>query len=248
MSKGAPYLERFGSDPLKRLHGCAIAEVGRGAESPCHGLARSERRPQIGFGNPTAPILFLSPSPLDPASASNKAFGEWLEREALLQHHFISERVTPYFRFVRAVLIAARQRWDQQPHKDDALELAFHSWVARCASENPDRVTDAAVEQCTGRHLDAALHALAPQVIVAFGGTTARFFWAHSGRGWDEWGPIERLHGITIGHQFDDRIVPVILSIHPYQRRLDLRPEVIGRALSEAFQPKDLRPTELRAA
>ena len=59
VSKGQQYLQFFGSDALKRLHGCAIAEADRGADSPCAGLAEPLRRPQIGFGNPHAPIVFL---------------------------------------------------------------------------------------------------------------------------------------------------------------------------------------------
>ncbi|TMB61602.1 MAG: hypothetical protein E6J51_12065, partial [Chloroflexi bacterium] len=82
MSKGQQYLQFFGSDALKRLHGCAIAESDRGTDSPCERLAQPLRRPQVGFGNPEAPIVFISPSPLDTASASNEAFNEWLDHEA----------------------------------------------------------------------------------------------------------------------------------------------------------------------
>src|SRR5258708_14761840 len=82
VSKGQQYLQFFGSDALKRLHGCAIAEADRGADSPCERLAQPLRRPEVGFGNPQAPIVFLSPSPLDAASASNQAFTEWLHPEA----------------------------------------------------------------------------------------------------------------------------------------------------------------------
>jgi hypothetical protein len=248
MGKEPVYLQVFGSDSLKRLHGCAVAEVDRGAESPCHGLARQDRRPQIGFGTPGAPILFLSPSPLDASTATAQAFGEWLEREESLPHYFISERVTPYFRFARAVLLGARERWDQKGHKQDALQLAFHSWAARCATENPDRITDQAVDQCSARHLDGVLRALSPRVIVAMGGTTARFFWTRNVGDFTDWRPIERLHGSTLTHRADGMAVPVILSIHPFQHDVDHRPDVIARALTQHLQPQDLEPGALKAA
>ena len=248
MSTGPVYLQVFSSDALKRLHGCAIAEVDRGAQSPCRGLARTDRRPQIGFGNPAAPILFLSPSPLDPASATGQAFTEWLDREAALPHHLISERVTPYFRFARAVLKGARERWDQKPDRGDALELAFHSWVSRCATDNPDRVTEQAVDQCSARHLEAMLRALTPRVIVALGGATARYFWARNVRDFTDWRPIELLHGRSIEHAAEGRTIPVILSIHPFQRDVALHPEVIARALTQALQPQDLQPSASKAA
>src|SRR2546425_7692867 len=85
VSKGQQYLQFFGSDALKRLHGCAVAEAGRAADSPCERLALPLRRPEVGFGNPQAPIVFISPSPLDAASASNEAFTEWLDHEAGLE-------------------------------------------------------------------------------------------------------------------------------------------------------------------
>jgi hypothetical protein len=248
MSTGPDYIQVFGSDALKRLHGCAVAEVDRGAGSPCHGLARSHRRPQIGFGNPAGPIVFLSPSPLDPSSASGAAFGEWLEREANLAHHFISERMSPYFRFVRAVLEATRERWDQKPLKHDALELAFHSWVSRCPTENPDRVTEQAVDQCSSRHLEGLLGTLSARAIVALGGSTARYFWAWDVRDFSRWRPIEQLHGTSIEHSSNGRSTPVVLSVHPFQRGLDPHPEVVARALTQVLQPQDLQPSLSRAA
>jgi uracil-DNA glycosylase len=248
MGSGPVYLQVFSSDALKRLHGCAVAEVDRGGDSPCHGLARGDRRPQIGFGNPSAPILFLSPSPLDPSSAAGEAFNEWLERESNLPHHFSSERVTPYFRFTRGVLKAARERWDQKPQKHDALELAFHSWASRCPTDNPDRVTEQAVDQCSARHLDGLLQALEPRVIVALGGTTARYFWSRNVRDFEEWRPIESLHGTTIRHELSGRSIPVVLSVHPFQRDLALHPEVVARALTQVLQPEDFEPSLSKAA
>lgn len=248
MDSGPVYLQAFSSDALKRLHGCAVAEVDRGAESPCHGLARIDRRPQIGFGNPAAPILFLSPSPLDPASATGQAFTEWLDREAHLSHHFISERVTPYFRFARAVLKATRERWDQKADKHDALELAFHSWVSRCPTENPDRITERAVDQCSARHLDAMLRAVSARVIVALGGATARYFWTRNLRDFTEWRSIELLHGTLIDHHAEGRTIPVILSVHPFQPDLALHPEVVARALTRVLLPRDLQPAAAKAA
>ena len=248
MSSGPAYLQVFSSDALKRLHGCAVAEVDRGADSPCHGLARGDRRPQVGFGNPAGPILFLSPSPLDPSSATGQAFAEWLEREANLHHHFISERMTPYFRFTRAVLKATRERWDQKAHKHDALELAFHSWVSRCPTDNPDRVTEQAVDQCSARHLDGILRALSARAIVALGGSTARYFWERNVRDFTQWRSIEILHGTTIRHEVEGRSIPVVLSVHPFQRDLALHPEVVARALTQILQPQDLEASLPRAA
>ena len=123
MSKGQQYLQFFGSDALKRLHGCAIAESDRGADSPCERLAQPLRRPQVGFGNPQAPIVFISPSPLDAASASNEAFAEWLDHEAALEHHMTADAPQPYYQFVRAVLLGARRRLGQKLGKHDVLDF-----------------------------------------------------------------------------------------------------------------------------
>ncbi|MEO6796503.1 MAG: hypothetical protein ABI401_11970 [Candidatus Dormibacter sp.] len=238
MSKGPQYLQFFGSDPLKRLHGCAVAESDRGSDSPCANLARPLRRPQVGFGNPRGPVVFLSPSPLDPASASNDAFAEWLEIESTLEHHMTAETPQPYFQFVRAVLAATRKRLGQTPEKRDGLQLAFHTWAVRCATEIPDRVTDAALGQCAERHLQSLLGPIAPAVVVAMGGPTARYFWSRSGQTWDGFGPITALHGTTVSTELGGRTVPVILSVHPFQRSVELRPDVIARAIADRISPE----------
>jgi hypothetical protein len=199
----------------------------------------------VGFGNPKGPIVFLSPSPIDPQSASNEAFDEWFDREAALEHHMISETVTPYFRFVRAVFNGLRDRWQQPLHREDSLQAAFHSWAARCPTENPDRITDRALDQCAARHLDGLLGTIAPRVIVALGGPVARHFWARAVSGWSEWAPMERLHGRVLRPAGGP---PVVLSAHPYQRDLDSRPEVIARALTECLRPEDLEVALPQAA
>ena len=248
MSKAPQYLQFFGSDPLKRLHGCAVAEADRGLESPCAGLARPLRRPQVGFGNPQAAIVFLSPSPLDPASASNEAFGEWLDLEASLEHHMTAETPQPYFQFVRAVLNATRKRLGQQPGKRDVLEHAFHTWAVRCATAIPDRVTDAALNQCAERHLQSLLGSAAASVVVAMGGPTARYFWARSMNTWDGFAPITALHGRVLSTELAGRQVPVVLSVHPFQRHADPRPEVIARAIADHLTQEHFEPHELEAA
>jgi len=248
MSKASEYLQCFGSDALKRLHGCAIAEADRGSDSPCHDLARPLRRPQIGLGNPHAPILFLSPSPLDPASTSNEAFQTWLDRESALQQHLASETVQPYFRFVRAVLLELRRRFGQTPGKHDPFDFAFHSWSVRCATENPDRVTEAAVNQCGERHLEGLLATLAPRAIVAMGGPMARYFWWRNQNSWEGWKPMTAMHGQRLTYSQENRSVPVILSVHPYQKDVAYRPEVIGRALADSMRASDLEPGEMKAA
>jgi hypothetical protein len=246
MSKATHYLEFFGSDALKRLHGCAIAEADRGPESPCAGLARPLRRPQVGFGNPHAGLVFLSPSPIDPASAANEAFSEWLERESSLVHHMTSQTVQPYFRFVQAVLRACRERWGQKPQRNDTTELAFHTSAVRCASENPDRVTEAALDQCVERHLTGMLDTLQPRLVVAMGGAPARYFWARSGQDWEAWGSMERLHGTVLQTRLGERELPVVLSVHPFQRDVELHPEVIGRVVAQTLGAG--RNSELKAA
>jgi hypothetical protein len=248
MSKGPQYLQFFGSDPLKRLHGCAVAECDRGEDSPCHDLARPLRRPQIGFGNPQGPVVFLSPSPLDPASASNEAFAEWLDTEASLEHHMTAETPQRYFQFVRAVLNATRKRLGQAPQKRDVLELAFHTWAVRCATEIPDRVTDGAINQCADRHLQSLLGSVAPSVIVAMGGPTARYFWWRTMKTWDGWAPITALHGRVLASEIGGRAVPVILSVHPYQQSVDSHPEVIARAVAERLPAEHLDARPLKAA
>ena len=247
MSKATHYLEFFGSDALKRLHGCAIAEADRGPESPCAGLARPLRRPQIGWGNPHAGLVFLSPSPIDPASAANEAFSEWLERESSLQHHMTSQAVQPYFRFVQAVLRSCRERWGQKPQRNDVTELAFHTSAVRCPTENPDRVTEAAVNQCSERHLEGLVKAMRPRAIVALGGTTARYFWSKSGSSWESWRPIDDLHGERLTWNGPAGQVPVILSVSP-SRSEDAHPDVIARVLSQVLQAEDLAPRLAEAA
>lgn len=248
MSKGQQYLQFFGSDSLKRLHGCAIAEHDRGADSPCEDLAQPLRRPQIGFGNPQAPILFLSPSPLDVASTSNDAFNEWLDHEAGLEHHMTSHTPHPYFQFVRSALQAARRRLGQPASKQDVLDLAFHTWTVRCATENPDRVTDAALNQCVERHLLSLLATASPQVIVAMGGPVARYFWWRTMQSWDGWTSMTGLHGRILEITAGQGTVPAILSVHPYQKGIDLHPEVIGRAIADRLRPELLQPSQLKAA
>lgn len=248
MSKAAEYLQFFGSDPLKRLHGCAVAESDRGSQSPCSGLARPLRRPQVGFGNPRGPVVFLNSSPLDPASASNEAFAEWLEVESRLEHHMTAETPQPYFQFVRAVLAATRKRLGQAPQKHDVLELAFHTWAVRCATELPDRVNDGAITQCMDRHLQSLLGPIAPAAIVAMGGPTARYFWARGMKTWDGWGPLSALHGKVLKTDLAGRAVPVILSLHPFQRNLDLRPEVVARVLAEQLSAEHFEARQLKAA
>ena len=248
VSKGQQYLQFFGSDALKRLHGCAMAEIDRGADSPCEKLAQPLRRPQLGFGNPQAPIVFISPSPLDAASATNDAFAEWLDHEAGLQHHMTSETPHPYFQYVRNVLTGARKRLGQPADKHDLLDFAFHTWAVRCATENPDRVTDAALSQCTERHLQSLLATISPRVIVALGGPVARHFWWQTVRTWDGWGTMTALHGRVLQVSAGDRTIPAILSVHPYQRGIDLHPEVIARALGDLLRPEQLQAAELKAA
>jgi hypothetical protein len=248
VSKGQQYLQFFGSDALKRLHGCAIAEHDRGADSPCHGLAQPLRRPQVGFGNPQAPVVFLGPSPLDVASTTNDAFSEWLDHEAGLEHHMTSQAPHPYFAFVRAVFKGARERLGLKPEASDVLDAAFHTWAVRCATGNPDRVTDAALNQCVDRHLQSLLGSIAPQIVVAMGGPVVRYLWWRTMRTWDGWGPMTALHGRVLEVSLGNRTVPAILSVHPFQRGIDLHPEVIGRALGDRLQPDLLQPTMAKAA
>ena len=248
MSKGQQYLQFFGSDALKRLHGCAIAEADRGADSPCAGLAEPLRRPQIGFGNPHAPIVFLSPSPLDAASASNEAFSEWLDHEAGLEHHMTSDTPQPYYQYVRAVLLGARRRLGQKPEKHDGMDLAFHTWAVRCPTANPDLVTDEAVNQCVDRHLHSLLESINPQLVVAMGGPVARHLWWRTMQTWDGWSRMTTLHGRVLDVQLGNRTVPAILSVHPFQRGVELHPEVIGRAIGDRLRPEQFAPQELKAA
>ena len=248
MSRAPQHLQFFGSQPLQLLHECAATEAAKGAQSPCQQLARLDRRPQLGFGNPRGPLLFLSPSPLDPESASDAAFEAWLERESNLEHQFRWEVVQPYFQFSQRVFAGLRERLSLPHAKRDALDFAFHTWAVRCPTGNPDRVTDPALTQCVTRHLEPIVKRVAPQAIVAMGGTTAAYFWQRAISGWKAWRPIEQLHGKTLAYHFDGRSIPVILSVHPFQRGLDLHPEVIAHALSTCLRPEDLEPRILQAA
>src|ERR1700730_4391192 len=230
VSKGQQYLQFFGSDALKRLPGCAIAKAAGAAHSPCAGLAEPLRRPQIGFGNPHAPIVFLSPSPLDAASASNEAFSEWLHHEA------------------RPVPLSPRRRLGQKPEKHDGMDLAFHTWAVRCPTANPDLVTDDATNQCVDRHLHSLLESINPQLVVAMGGPVARHFWWRTMQTWDGWGRMTTLHGRVLDVRLGNRTVPAILSVHPFQRGVELHPEVIGRAIGDRLRPEQFAPQELKAA
>ncbi len=120
--------------------------------------------------------------------------------------------------------------------------------MVRCVTGNPDRVTRDAVGLCTSRHLEPLLKTLKPRAIVALGGVAAGYFWSRSGESWDAWRPIERLHGESLGINVAGHDVPVVMSVDPYQRRVEPRPEVIARALAERFKPEDLLPQALRAA
>jgi len=42
--------------------------------------------------------------------------------------------------------------------------------------------------------------------------------------------------------------VPAILSVHPFQRGVELHPEVIGRAIGDRLKPEQFQPLELKAA
>jgi uracil-DNA glycosylase len=248
VSKGQQYLQFFGSDALKRLHGCAIAEADRGADSPCDRLALPLRRPEVGFGNPQAPIVFISPSPLDAASASNEAFAEWLDHEAALEHHMTSDTPQPYYQYARAVLLSARRRLGQKPEKHDVMDLAFHTWAVRCPTANPDLVTDDALNQCVDRHLESLLGSINPQLVVAMGGPVARHLWWRTMQTWDGWSRMTTLHGHVLDVKLGDRTVPAILSVHPFQRGVELHPEVIGRAIGDRLRPEQFAPQELKAA
>lgn len=248
MSRAPQHVQFFGSQPLKFLHECAAGEAAKGAQSPCQHLARLDRRPQLGLGNPHGPLLFLSPSPLDPGSATDAAFDAWLDRESSLEHHLRSEVVQPYFRFSQKVFVGLRYRFGQPYGKRDALDFAFHTWAVRCSTGNPDRVTEAALGQCVARHLEPIVKRVAPQAIVAMGGPTAAYFWQRAITGWKAWRPIDQLHGKTLAYYFEGRSIPVVLSVHPYQRDLDLHPEAIARALSACLRPEDLVPGVLQAA
>src|SRR5256712_9796802 len=248
VSKGQQYLQFFGSDALKRMHGCAVAEAGRAADSPCGRLAQPLRRPQVGFGHPQAPIVFICPRPLDAASASNEAFSERLDHEAGLEHHMRSDAPQPYYQYARAVLLGARRRLGQKPEKHDEMDLPFHTWAVRCPTANPALVTDDALNQCVDRHLQSLLTSINPQLVVAMGGPLARHLWWRTMQTWDGWGPMTTLHGRVLDVKLGNRTVPAILSVHPFQRGVELHPEVIGRAIGDRLKPEQFQPLELKAA
>ena len=59
---------------------------------------------------------------------------------------------------------------------------------------------------------------------------------------------MSTLHGRVLDIQIGNRTVPAILSVHPFQRGVDLHPEVIGRALGDRVRPEQFQPRELKAA
>ncbi len=149
---------------------------------------------------------------------------------------------------MRAVLLGARRRLGQKLGKHDVLDFAFHTWAVRCPTENPDLVIDDAVNQCVDRHLQSLLESIAPQIVVAMGGPVARHLWWRTTKTWEGWGPMSTLHGRVLDIQIGNRTVPAILSVHPFQRGVDLHPEVIGRALGDRVRPEQFEPRELKAA
>ena len=56
------------------------------------------------------------------------------------------------------------------------------------------------------------------------------------------------LHGRVLEIELGKRNVPAILSVHPYQRGIDLHADVIARSIGERVRAEDLQPAELRAA
>jgi hypothetical protein len=56
------------------------------------------------------------------------------------------------------------------------------------------------------------------------------------------------LHGRVLDVEIGNRRVPAILSVHPFQRGIDLHPEVIGLKLAEHVRPGAFEPEELKAA
>jgi len=56
------------------------------------------------------------------------------------------------------------------------------------------------------------------------------------------------LHGRVLDVTLGNRTVPAILSVHPFQRGIDLHPEVIGRAIGDRLKPEQFQPLELKAA
>jgi hypothetical protein len=56
------------------------------------------------------------------------------------------------------------------------------------------------------------------------------------------------LHGRVLDVRLGNRAVPAILSVNPFQRGVDLHPEVIGRAIGDRLRPEQFQPHELKAA
>jgi len=65
---------------------------------------------------------------------------------------------------------------------------------------------------------------------------------------WDEWTSMTGLHGRVLEIAAGKRTIPAILSLHPYQRDVDLHPQVIGEAIADHLRPEHLQPAELKAA
>jgi hypothetical protein len=89
---------------------------------------------------------------------------------------------------------------------------------------------------------------IAPQAIIAMGGPVARHLWWRTMRTWDGWGSMTTLHGRVLDVEVGNRRVPAILSVHPFQRGIDLHPEVIGVKLAEHIRPEAFQPGALKAA
>ena len=80
------------------------------------------------------------------------------------------------------------------------------------------------------------------------GGPLARHLWWRTMQTWDGWGPMTTLHGRVLDVKLGNRTVPAILSVHPFQRGVELHPEVIGRAIGDRLKPEQFQPLELKAA
>jgi hypothetical protein len=56
---------------------------------------------------------------------------------------------------------------------------------------------------------------------------------------------MEGLHGTVLNCRFGQREVPVALSVHPFQRDVETRPEVIARIVAQTLGGEK---SELKAA
>jgi hypothetical protein len=56
------------------------------------------------------------------------------------------------------------------------------------------------------------------------------------------------LHGRVIDVALGKRTVPAILSVHPYQKGIDLHPELIGRELGDRLRFDQHQPIAAKAA